>query len=99
MKHIQIWMLFQLKDVLRWNRQMLGGTKDVLIQRIIDGDMNGRLGLCPICFKGKLKFNTENNTVVCNGYFDEELNVRRSCFFGTGRNEAPRLQPWFKEEP
>lgn len=33
-----------LKDVLRWNGQILAGTKDVMLLKCIDGHVNGRLG-------------------------------------------------------
>lgn len=38
-------------------------------------------------------------TVFCSGYFDEELQVRQSCFYKAPAAEAPRLQPFYTEEP
>ena len=45
-----------LKDMLRWNRQMLGGKKNMLLVRIIDGQMNGRLARCPTCLQGRVSW-------------------------------------------
>ena len=88
-----------LKDVLRYNRQFLGGTKDVLIQRIVDGHVYGRLGSCPSCSKGRLKLNDEGDVVSCPGYYDEEVGARMSCYYSIGKEDANRLQPWFQDEP
>jgi hypothetical protein len=38
-------------------------------------------------------------TVFCSGWFDEELQVRHSCFYKAPATEAPRLQPFYTEEP
>lgn len=83
-----------------WNRQLVSGAKQLLLQRIIDGHMNGRLGMCPSCFEGKLKLKDEDGeTVFCNGYYDKDAMVRNPCFFTCPRVEAPRLKPWFTEKP
>jgi len=90
----------ELKDVLRWNNQMVGGNKDALLTRIIDGQLNGRLGICPSCEKGKMKLkDTEAAKAYCNGYFDEENQARIPCFYECSLKEAPRLLPWYTEEP
>ena len=71
------------------------GAKKVLLQRIIDGHMNGRLGMCPTCEKGQLKLEDDNwDVVYCNGYYDEDVMARNTCFYKCSRMEAPRLKPW-----
>lgn len=89
----------ELKDVLRWNRQLISGKKDILLQRIIDGHMNGRLGMCPSCSEGKLKLRDDGEEVFCNGYFDEDSMTRIPCFYTCKREEATRYKPWFTEKP
>ena len=81
-----------LKDVLRWNLQPVSGTKDTLLCRILDGHMhNGRLGICPTCGQGRLKLDDKNTKqAYCNGYYDEDLQVRKSCFFKCDIQEAQR---------
>lgn len=91
-----------LKDVLRWNRQLVSGNRDMLLTRILDGHMNGRLGRCPTCHKGRMKLteeDVENRTAHCNGYYDEDMATRVPCFFKCKLEQAPRLQPWFTREP
>ena len=38
-----------LKDILRWNQQILSGNKDFIAYKCIDGHVFGRLALCPLC--------------------------------------------------
>ena len=38
-----------LKDMLGWNHQVKSGNKDFIIFKCIDGHVNGRLALCPLC--------------------------------------------------
>uniref|UniRef100_A0A7S4HQV9 PARP-type domain-containing protein n=1 Tax=Odontella aurita TaxID=265563 RepID=A0A7S4HQV9_9STRA len=91
----------ELKDCLRWNKQMVGGNKDALMTRIIDGHLNGRLGRCPTCKQGRVKLTEDDGgeTAYCNGYFDEENGVRVGCFFKCKIDKAPRLHPWYSKEP
>jgi len=88
-----------LKDVLRWNRQVVGGVKDILLQRIVDGHLNGRLENCPSCLKGKLKLNDDGEIVSCPGHFDDEVMARVSCFYSNSKNKVGRFQPWYQNEP
>ena len=90
----------ELKDYLRWNRQILKGTKSILLMKCIDGHIYGRLGRCPVCIEGKLELSQKNegDTVDCNGYFDTESNSRMSCSFSCKNSDAPRLK-WFIEKP
>jgi len=90
----------ELKDVLRWNKQLVSGTKDLLLQRIIDGHISGRLGMCPTCVEGRLKLNDENcMTVLCRGWYDEENMMRNSCSYSCSVKDASRLLPWYTEKP
>jgi PADR1 (NUC008) domain len=85
----------ELKDLLRWNNQVLVGTKDVILTKVIDGMVHGRLGRCQLCNGGKLKFNTDNvHEIVCSGEFDEATQRKISCPYTTMPSKAPRFQPW-----
>ena len=83
----------ELKDVLRWNRQHLTGTKDVLLQRIMDGEVHGRLPLCPVD-GGRLKLSDDSHTVSCAGTFDEATQTRLDCSYRVTASDAPRAE-WY----
>jgi len=81
----------ELKDVLRWNHSAVGGTKDVLLLRVIDGEVHGRLARCPTCDKGKLKVIDEDpGKVECKGFFHKESGAYHKCFNVMGVDQAPR---------
>lgn len=82
----------ELKDILRWNRQVLTGTKDALLYKVIDGALHGRLARCKLC-GGRLKM--QGNKVICSGSFDEASNRRIDCAYSTAPDDAPRWQPWY----
>jgi len=84
----------ELKDYLRWNRQLLKGTKDVILHKVIDGEMNGRLPRCTICEGGKLKFDDACTKVICGGGFDETTQQRIPCDITYTFEKAPRSLPW-----
>ena len=89
-----------LKDVLRWNRQPLVGTKPELLLRIIDGHVFGRLAPCTVCGQGKLRpLDSDSNKVMCKGYFDKELATHVPCNVTVEADVAPRFQPWYKLKP
>jgi poly [ADP-ribose] polymerase len=91
-----------LKCILRWNLGYgMTGTKDILLLRCIDGHVHGRLGRCPTCFQGKLQLKDEDAgvTVNCLGYYDEDLARRIPCGYAVANSIAPRLQPWYRDEP
>jgi Poly(ADP-ribose) polymerase and DNA-Ligase Zn-finger region./PADR1 (NUC008) domain. len=79
-----------LKDVLRWNKVARTGTKDVLLLRLIDGEVYGRLGKCPICGKGQLKLNDEGTNVQCKGFYNEDVGAFEVCYFSIKPEKAPR---------
>uniref|UniRef100_A0A7S1B6B7 PARP-type domain-containing protein n=1 Tax=Corethron hystrix TaxID=216773 RepID=A0A7S1B6B7_9STRA len=89
----------ELKSFLRWNFQMLSGTKDILVERCVDGEQNGRLGTCPTCEGGRIKLREGAEKVYCNGYYDEDVGSRISCFYEDDVVNAARELPWFMEEP
>lgn len=66
----------QLHDILKWNRQLVSGTKDILMARVIDGQMHGRLGRCPLCVRGKLQLENEAaKNAICKGFFNEDVSL------------------------
>lgn len=98
----------QLKDVLRWNRQvMTPPTKEALLYKAIDGALYGRLARCALCGGGRLKITFPDISkakstpppggalVVCSGSFDEDTQRRIDCAFSCAPSAAPRLQPWY----
>ena len=56
---------------------------------------------CPTCFKGKLNLNEADAglTILCKGYFNEEIQNRIPCQFTASATSAPRLPPWYSDEP
>lgn len=84
-----------LKDILKWNRQFVTGTKNYLMVKVLDGYVNGRLARCQLCQGGRLKIDDTDCTVVqCNGQFDEDSQQRIPCTFQCSVKEAPRWKPW-----
>lgn len=88
-----------LKSVLRWNRQIISGTHPVLLVRVLDGHMYGRLGRCTLCGVGKLRLEDDGGMIHCHGIFDEETHVRYPCSAKYSPEQAPRLKPWFLNKP
>lgn len=56
---------------------------------------------CPVCSQGKLGLSDEDGgeTIKCGGYWDEDLNMKTKCTYSVSNSSAPRLQPWYSEEP
>lgn len=82
-----------LRNVLGRNDQECDWTsKNVLMARVIDGHLRGKLGRCSQC-KGWLKVDEEDsNSVICTGVL---LGCRKHQTIRFGINEAPRLlDPW-----
>mmetsp|Transcript_33802 Transcript_33802/g.46810 ORF Transcript_33802/g.46810 Transcript_33802/m.46810 type:complete len:410 (+) Transcript_33802:112-1341(+) len=89
----------QLKQVLKNNLQLLGGTKSELVERCVDGETHGALPKCPICAKATVKVNDKTKEYFCPGFFDDSMKVRMSCPFKApqverlswlGLNDTPR---------
>ena len=79
----------QIKDILKWNRQHVSGTKNVLLQRVLDGAVYGRLVRCPLD-GGRLKLSDDGAMVTCGGSFDESTMTRLDCAFKKPAAEVPR---------
>ena len=47
-----------LKQYLKWNRQMVGGTKDSLVERCKSGEIHGAIPPCPTCSEENSKSGT-----------------------------------------
>jgi len=64
----------ELKEVLKANEQLLGGSKEELEERCTDGELHGGLPACPTCGIGRLHvtYDGEQATYACPGYFDNE---------------------------
>jgi hypothetical protein len=86
-----------LGDILQWNRQYKTGNKDFLMEKVIDGEVYGRLARCPLC-TGRLKPHTDGTAVVCNGTFDEGSQIRIDCAFQEKLSDAPRWKPWYVQD-
>ena len=87
-----------LKDLLKYNRQIQQGSKDVVLGKVLDGVLHGRLARCPLC-GGRLQL-TEANTVRCGGSFHEAWQVRIPCaYLCPTPSQAPRWQPFYEDEP
>ena len=89
--------LEELKDYLRWNQQVLKGTKPLLLMKCMDGHLNGRLARCPLCHEGRLNLEVDD-TVQCSGYFDEDTHQRVACNYSSKDADAPRSK-WYIEKP
>lgn len=86
----------ELSDILRWNHQPVSGNKDILMARVIDGQMRGRLARCPMCIRGHLSLdNAAAKSVSCHGFYDDDIGARHSCAFKSSIEDAPREHPWY----
>jgi hypothetical protein len=83
-----------LADVLQWNKQFKTGPKDFQMEKLIDGEVYGRLARCPLC-SGAIKLQPDGTTVTCHGTFDESLRVKMECAYQGKPSEAPRWKPWY----
>ena len=81
--------LDECKDILRWNHQILKGTKNVVLFKLIDGHVHGRIALCGTC-GGKLKMSDGCDNVECMGTFDKDTQTKYPCDFTCSLEEAPR---------
>jgi hypothetical protein len=81
----------ELKDFLRWNGQLLSGTKGDLVARCVDGEVHGALPHCPEpgC-KGRLRI--EGSQVHCGGAFDDEIGTFVRCYFKVAASAVTREQ-------
>ena len=84
------WKTDPLKDLLKWNRQHVTGNKDVLLQRVLDGVVYGRLGRCPLD-GGRWKLG-EDGVVTCAGAFDDATMTRLECSYKKPAADTPRVE-------
>ena len=86
----------QMKEMLKWNRQPVGGTKDVLVEKCKDGEVNGAIPPCPKCEGGgksgtTLKVNDKDPSLwKCSGYYNQDGGFMAQCFFAAPINELKR---------
>ena len=66
----------QIKDFFRWNDQVVGGTKDVLVARVIDIHVNGRMMRCNDCGGKWKQSDKEDDSLLCSGGYDETIGCR-----------------------
>lgn len=64
------------------------------MEKVIDGEVHGRLAQCPLC-SGHLKLTEDGATVLCNGSFDEDMQIKIACGYSGKPSEAPRFKPWY----
>lgn len=87
--------LDELKDFMRWNNQMIGGTKPELVERCVDGHNFGALPECPEAdCGGKLKYTADMKTVFCGGRYNEELASRVPCYYRVATDKVTNRKPW-----
>jgi hypothetical protein len=92
--NIQHLKVADLGDVLEWNRQYKSGNKNYLMEKVVDGEVHGRLAQCPLC-SGHLKLAEDGAKVLCNGSFDEDSHRPIACGYAGKPSEAPRFKPWY----
>ena len=85
----------KLKEVLKWNRQLLSGRKDQLVFRCIDGHLLGAIPICPLCSDKHSQNSTtlkesDDGTFRCGGYYD---GGRISCSYKVPKEDLQRV-PW-----
>jgi hypothetical protein len=73
--------LDRLKDFLRCNGMLIKGTKDELVERCVDGEINGRLTKCTRCKHGRLTFKPDTGKFSCSGYYDKDVSMFIKCPF------------------
>jgi len=82
-----------LKSILRRNGQHVTGKKQILLDRIADGETYGKLAHCPNCRLGRLKLSEQQRRMVfCHGFFQGD--TFRACTFACETEEAPRSGNW-----
>jgi len=89
--------LDSLKDLCRWNKTKVTGTKSELLRRCCDGLANGGLGKCPEC-KGKLTISNDGKEVNCTGAYDETMGTFVRCYFKCAADKMKRTA-WYEEKP
>ncbi len=77
--------------MLRANDQITGGTRNELVDRIVDRVEHGNLPRCPQCFVGRLRVRADGSFSCPGGYDDDEY---QECNYhaAAGAVERPAWQ-------
>jgi hypothetical protein len=67
-KELQMLTVPQLQALLKMNDIRMNGKKQVLIGKVADGRVLGRIPLCTTCKGGKLSFDHKTGEYKCLGY-------------------------------
>lgn len=90
----------QLKDYLRFNRQVIGGTKSELLLRCCVGEAIGCLPRCPVCNSGgndrRSSLRQTGMNIFCAGYYEEGVG-RMDCGFRCKEGGVVRV-PWVNSQ-
>eukprot|EP00922_Rhytidocystis_sp_ex-Travisia-forbesii_P058770 GHVS01086945.1.p1 GENE.GHVS01086945.1~~GHVS01086945.1.p1 ORF type:complete len:312 (+),score=64.86 GHVS01086945.1:20-955(+) len=81
--------VLQLQEMLRLNKQKIGGNRVDVVMRVSECIVLGSVPKCQSCGGGFLKFSPLTGVYSCPGYHDEDRFV--SCKFTT--NKVERI-PW-----
>jgi hypothetical protein len=84
----------ELETHLFQNFQMKTGKKEYLLAKCVDGEVYGRLALCPLCGR-VLKLEKGGFQVVCNGHWNVQYATRVRCDYDQQPSLAPRWHPWY----
>jgi hypothetical protein len=78
------------------NGQHISGKKEELLARVIDGEKNGPLLRCPVCYFGRLKVRPNHqDRVFCPGYYDTYHEWFERCVYKVCAEDAPRGRKWY----
>jgi len=88
LKQIQHLKNDTLKAILRKNDQSMSGNKIVLLGKVADGLLFGKIPRCTQCGGGRPKFDMQTGTYICNGYQDDE--VWKNCKTTYSFSDLPR---------
>eukprot|EP00746_Dinoflagellata_sp_MGD_P004217 gnl/MRDRNA2_/MRDRNA2_108127_c0_seq1.p1 gnl/MRDRNA2_/MRDRNA2_108127_c0~~gnl/MRDRNA2_/MRDRNA2_108127_c0_seq1.p1 ORF type:complete len:288 (-),score=68.69 gnl/MRDRNA2_/MRDRNA2_108127_c0_seq1:33-827(-) len=73
----------QLQSELEKNKQVRGGKKSELVQRVAEGRVLGSLPNCPKCTYGRVHWSRLGGWYSCPGYYDKDIQANKRCFFRT----------------
>ena len=82
-----------LKEILRYNRQSMTGTKDILFGKVAHGMTFGRIPRCPNCKSGRPFFNLATGTYLCKGFQDDDDYIECNKKF-THEEMKPLMLEW-----
>jgi hypothetical protein len=89
---------WELNFILGQNYQYMNGKKGYCLEKCVDGEVFGRLALCPACGR-KLRLKEGGVFVHCNGHWDVENGGRRvHCGYTSPVELCPRWNPWYVQK-